>query len=263
MEEKYRAEIRRNEKEFFDFGKFLPDLRDSIRPMVAGEVMLLLADTGVGKTMILQNLLRAAAPMPSILFEMELPLALVFERFVQMQMNCSSGQVQHEYKTNDVPTWKFYKTLHHVSVCPESGLSVDQIENIIVRSELKIGRRPLVVAIDYVGLLNKQNSKSRYEALSNAAEQIKVMAKRTGTIILLASQIARPDKKDTLAIGLHDAKDSGALENSAGIVIGAWRPEKTRLMLKILKNTSGTSGEEFEAKFDGEKMQITPYQNNR
>lgn len=258
MEAAYRADAQRTDRERFDLGNFLPDLGRTIAPMVPGEVLLLLADTGVGKTMILQNLLKCAAPLPSLFFELELPQPLVFERLVQMHIGARREEVQAEYKTGDIANWKFLTSLHHIMVCPEAGLSVEQIEKLVVRSELKFGRRPALVAIDYVGLVNHQGSRSRYEALSNIAEQIKVMAKRTQTIVLMASQIARPDKKAGITIGLHDAKDSGALENSAGIVIGAWRPERHELRLKILKNTSGQSGGEFAAYFDGAKMRISP-----
>ena len=139
-------------------------------------------------------------------------------------------------------------------------MSVDEIERYIVRSELKLGQRPAIVAVDYVGLLRHLGAKSRYESISNSAEQLKVIAKRTNVIMLLASQVSRPDKKkdDSLVVGLHDGKDSGSLEASAGIVIGVWRPEKTRLMLKVLKNSSGVSGETIEAKVQGDMMRVSP-----
>ncbi len=260
MECQYREHAKRIQTECFDLSKFLPDFKRHVRPMVPGEVLLLMADTGVGKTVLLQQMLRAAAPLPSLLFEMELPSTLLFERFVQMQVGCFASDVQNEYRDNVKPLWSLYKSLLHITVCPESGLTVEQIESYIVRSELKIGRRPVIVAVDYVGLLNSTGTRSRYEAVSRSAEQLKVIAKRTGTILLIATQIHRPDKKESLEIGLHDAKDSGSLECSAGIILGVWRPEKTRLMLKILKNTSGTSGEIIEARFDGTKMQIAGIQ---
>lgn len=258
MEVEYREFMQRKLDCSFDLGKFLPELGQRIRPMVPGEMLLLLADTGVGKTILLQRMLRAAKPLQSLLFEMELPNNLVFERFVQMEANCYSSDVQQDYKDHSEPLWKGFKGLHHIAVCPESGLSTEQIESYIVRSELKTGKRPIVVAVDYVGLINQKMSKGRYEAVSKSAEELKVIAKRTNTIILVSAQIARPDKKkENISISLHDAKDSGSLECSAGIVIGAWRPEKNRIMLRILKNTSGTSGDTIEAEFDGAKVNVT------
>ena len=256
MEQQYREQLQRQSAQQFNLNNWLPEL--CIQPLVPGEMLLVIADTGVGKTMILQNMIRSARPMPCLLFEMELPLGLVFERFVQMEVGCLRSDVQAEYLNQTTPLHSCYAGLQHITVCPESGLSLEQIEKYILRSELKIGTRPVIVAIDYVGLVKNQ-SKSRYESISNIAEQLKVIAKRTNVIMLVASQIHRPDKikEESLSISLHDAKDSGSLENSAGVVIGAWRPERTRMMLRILKNTSGTSGDTIEAIVEGGTMRIT------
>lgn len=260
MEQQYREQLQRQTSHSFNLGSFLPALGEHVSPMVPGEMLLVVADTGVGKTMILQNMIRAARPLPCLLFELELPTTLLFERFVQMEMGCVRSDVQEEYRTQSVPLHSMYPGLSHITVCPESGLTVDQIEKYILRSELKIGQRPVVVAVDYVGLIQHLGSRSRYESMSNIAEQLKVVAKRTNVIMLIASQKSRPDKtkkEESLTVSLHEAKDSGSLENSAGIVLGAWRPERTRMMIKILKNTSGTSGETIEAVVNGATMRIT------
>ena len=259
MEREYTQFLKRIAGKTLDLGKMLPQLGANIEPLVPGELLLFLANTGVGKTLLVSNLLRSISPLQSLLFELELPLTKVFERFTQMEVGCYASDVKEEYLEANAPLWKAYRGLHHIAVCPESGLSTDQIESLIEKSELKLGTRPVVVAVDYIGLLNTRNSKSRYERMSDAAEQMKIIAKRTGTIMVLSSQVARPDKsKESLEIGLHDGKDSGALENSAGVVIGCWRPERDKMMLKILKNTSGQSGAVIEAFVDGAKMQIKP-----
>lgn len=43
---------------------------------------------------------------------------------------------------------------------------------------------------------------------------------------------------------LTDAKESGSIENSSGLVIGAWRDgdNSERLWLRIMKNTKGRAG---------------------
>jgi replicative DNA helicase len=113
--------------------------------------------------------------------------------------------------------------------------------------------------VDYIGLVRSINSKSRYEAVSNAAEEMKVIAKRTETIIIMASQIGRPDKKsEGKPVGLHDARDSGALENSSGLVIACERPSRERLLLRVLKDTKGRNGDTIELDFNAAQMSITP-----
>ena len=114
---------------------------------------------------------------------------------------------------------------------------------------------PVLVLIDYVQLI--QGAGNRYEKTSNIAEGLKVVAKTTGVIMVIASQVARRDGDEE--IGLHSGKDSGALENSAGLVIGAWRDDEdaTLMTLKVLKSTKGGSGLIIPCNFNGSKMTIT------
>lgn len=260
LEQLYRNSLTEIAERSFDLGKFLPTLGIAVRPLIPGELVLIEAPTSTGKTFLIQALARAAHPHPTLLFELELPGTLLFERFAQMELGCTHDHVEQEYRDTTVPLWKvLYKKLSHIMVCAESGITLDQIESFIYRSELKFGKKPLVVLVDYVGLVKSPMSKSRYERLSDVAEQMKVIAKRTGTIIIMASQVSRKSKdgKGSDEVGLHDAKDSGSLENSAGLVLGVWRGAGGRLNIKILKNTRGRIGRVLECDFNGSTMQIT------
>lgn len=257
MEEIYRQHVHRVAEASFDLSKFLPSLRYHCRPIIPGELVVIMASTGVGKTAIMQTMARAASPVPTLFFELELPIELMFERWVQMEAKCSGADVSEEYRTNDAKLWKGYKGFQHVLVCPESGLHPAKIAEFIERSELKFGTKPIIVFVDYIGLMRSPASRSRYEAVSFAAEELKVIAKATNTAIIIGTQVSRDKNATSLEVGLYDAKDSGSIENSAGLVLGCWRPAPDELHVKILKNTKGKSGLVITCNFDGEKMQIT------
>lgn len=257
-ERKYQKHVHDLSQNSFSLGNWLPSLESKVRRLVPGEVVLIMGNTGVGKTCLLSNIALAASPLPTLMFELELPPELIFERFVAARTNIPCRVVEETYAAGDslgpaVLTHHF----PHIYLCWESRQSVETLEAIISRSELKIGRRPKVVLIDYVQLVGGQG-KGRYERVSNVAEELKIIAKATQTIIFVASQISRPEGDDP-QITLHDAKESGSLENSAGLVIGAWRDpeEKTLLHLKILKNTKGHAGHEILCNFHVETMRIT------
>ena len=59
-------------------------------------------------------------------------------------------------------------------------------------------------------------------------------------------------------IYLHDGKDSGAIENSSGAVLGAWRDadDKNVMHIKLLKATKGTAGMQIECACDLARMTI-------
>ncbi len=256
MEARYIHHVTFLDARSFDLSKFLPSLKGKCRPLIPGEVAVVMANTGVGKTAIMQSMARHTAPLSTLFFELELPLEMMFERWVQMEVGCLGRDVEAEYKGSKPGLWKAYKGLNHVLICPSSGLTTDQIEDYINRSELKFGQKPVVVFVDYIGLVKSRASRGRYEGVSQAAEDLKVIAKRTETIIIVGTQVSRNKNAETLEVGLYDAKDSGSIENSAGLVLGCWRPSPERINIKILKNTKGFSGDVIECSFDGAKMQI-------
>lgn len=213
-----------------------------LRPMIPGEMMLFVGDVAVGKTLWCQNLVLNAAPMPTIMFEMELPGALMFERFVSMTTGIKDRAVEETYRSGGSVAWRGSKACGHFQICELSGLSVDDIQGIIERAELRMGVKPKLVIVDYVGLIAGKGAK-RYERVSDVAEKLKVIAKTTNTIVVAVSQRSRPAEGEH-EVGLHDAKDSGSLEASAQLAIGAWRDEvnSLKLHLKINKSNKGGSG---------------------
>lgn len=228
----------------FDLGCWIAGFRYTVRPLVPGEVVMVLAGTGVGKTMILQNI-TINTKLETLLFEKELPGTLTFERFVAMATKSSGKHVEDTYKGKQKKDWRGTGKLNHVVTCHESGLTPAQIEKIINNTALKTSVRPVLVLIDYIQLVGGDGE--RYEKTSGVAEQLKSVAKKTGTIIIAASQVSRAatSKSDEQReVSLTDGKDSGSIENSAGLVIGAWRDiaDPNRMWLRILKNTKGVPG---------------------
>jgi replicative DNA helicase len=225
-----------------------------------GEVVMIVGDTSQGKTAIMQAIMISAKPKPTLMFELELPLDAMFTRSVQMQRGCYESDIIKGYKEN--PKGRYadnFDKLQHIMICPQSGLTMDDVERYIIKSELKFGGRPNLVFVDYMGLVRKDRTFSRYEAMAYSAEQCKVIAKRTNTIVFIGSQVARPasSKEHVKDVQIHHAKGAGELENSSNLVLGISRPEERILRMKVLKNTRGPIGAELEFDFDPGKMQIT------
>ena len=252
-EARYMRFLRDSEARAFDLGKFLPTL-GRYRPLVPGELVAVVADTGVGKTCILQNIARCARPLPVLFFELELPIELMYERAAAIANDVPCNVIEREYRAG-TKAGRF--GVDHIFVCDNARMTTADIERVIVQSELKIGRRPAVVCVDYIGLLS--GGGKRYERTSDAAEDLKRVAKSTGTIIILCAQVHR--SRESEEIGLHDAKDSGSIEASCGMVIGAWRdptdPNGGTMVLKVLKCTKGKAGVQIVCNFEGDTLRIT------
>lgn len=243
MEKDYEVYIKNIGKLQFSLGDWLPSFRQWVRPIVPGELVMILASTGTGKTAILQNI-ALTTKLETILFEKELPNVLTFERFVGIATKSSGAHVESTYRMGGKKD--FGGRLNHI-VCCHERLSPSGIEKVIENTALKTNARPVLVLVDYVQLISGEGG--RYERTSDAAEELKAVAKKTNTIIITASQVGRKEKKKdgdeaSREVRLNDGKDSGAIENSSGLVLGAWRDAKDedRMWIRVLKNTKGRPG---------------------
>lgn len=259
IEADYRRFVRSMSQSAFSFGKWLPTLGIKLRSRVPGELIFIIGDTGSAKTGVLQQLARASRPLPGIFFELELPKEIMFERFASMITKFTGDQVEKGYQgSEDSISHLIENQLPNLCICPVSRMTVSQMEEIIYRSELKLGERPRIVFIDYIQLIAGEGP-NRREKVSDIAEQLKVLAKMTRTIIIVTSQIARPDKADKKwEPTLHSAKESGSIEASCGLLLGIWKDfsEESLLHVKVLKSSNGGAGTYVPCNFDGSRMVI-------
>ena len=259
MELAYRGQLKRCRQTTLDFTRWLPSLARHLRGIVPGEIITFLAGTGVGKTAWASNLAMHAAPLPVLFFEMELPAPLLFERLAACDEEIPCSEIEKEYSNCAPGNWRKNNRLSHIYVVPEPNMNPENLASLINKAELKMGVRPAIIIVDYLQLMGGEG-KTRYERASFVAEQLKITAKATNTIIVCVSQISRqPTDKDghrRLAVTLESGKDSGSIENSSGLVIGAWRPDEKTIRLCILKNTKGRSNITIDCNFNGETMVI-------
>lgn len=243
-----------------DLGLWLPGLRRSIRSLVPGELVAILADTGVGKTAIIQNIAVSQEHLPTVMFEMELPAEMIFERYIAMKMRRPQAEVEYGYAhqgwyaEGDELDIQFPNLL----ICDKAKMDPEKIHDFIQKSELKFGRKAKLALVDYAQLLGGKG-KDRYEKVSNGIEDLKVVAKETGCVVIVTSQVTRK-AGESPEVGLHDAKNSGSIEASSGLVLGAWRAAKDpkAIIIRSLKCTKGKTGPttDIVCNFNGETLRI-------
>ncbi len=258
LEARYREVMVDTADRSYSFAGWLPTFGFRLRPSVPGDVICFVAATGVGKTALLQNMAWRAAPTPTVLFEMELSDAITFERFVSGVTGMRQDDVAAQYQGGYIPPWRETRALDNIFTCPLSGITVLEMERIVNKAELKMGSRPLLVMVDYVQLV-RGLGKSKYEQMTSAMCDLKSMAKNTGTIVVVTSQVARGVGKESAEIGLESGKDSGQVETSSGLHIGVWRDKQDDkcLWMSVNKNTRGRAGWKIPCNFDGPTMRIT------
>lgn len=231
-----------------------------LRNRVPGEVVLVVSDTGTGKTAWLQHIIRLSRPLTCLLFEMELPSTLLTERFLAAEHKVSQGAVEQTYQDEEQ-----YEIggLDHIHVCDKARIKTQDIIDTVGQWRLDTGEIPQIIGVDYLGLLGTPVGRSRYERMTEAAVELKRIARETNTILICAVQIHRRGEQDdyTSEIFLHSAKDSSSIEDTADLYLGMWRDEidKGVVHIKVLKDRKGESGQTTRMRFLGDQMRFEKY----
>jgi len=258
MEAEYEKLMAQLSKNGLCLGSWLPSLKSQLRILVPGEVCIVLAVTGVGKTALLQNMAMASG-LPTLMLSLELPATLCFERFAANATGIACDEIERIYRTGEKVNWRANPKLKNIFVCDQAGLTPEAATDLILAAKAKIGIPPALVLVDYIGLMGGKGV-SRYEKTSYVAESLKRIAKDTNTVVVAASQVHRGTEAEPFfqPVSIWDAKDSGSIENSAGVLLGVYRDreEPKNMFIEVLKGTKGGSGLKTKARFDGPTMQI-------
>jgi len=255
MEGAYQRFVAKSVESPLDLGLWLPSLRKCARRLVPGDLVTVLAGTGVGKTAILQNICLAFATTPTVFFQMELSEEAMFERMVAFKTKWTGEAIEHGYeKGSAIGPEALGRMFPKLLICNRSGLSLPVVEKYVDKAELKLGERPRLVLLDYVQLIQGSGD-SRYERFSQIAEDARQLANRLGVTIVMTSQIKRKSEDSAPEVTKTDAKESGSIENSSSLLLGAWRTTdefgNDTMFVRVIKNSRGTVGVTIECNWDG------------
>ncbi|MDQ8200693.1 DnaB-like helicase C-terminal domain-containing protein [Pelagicoccus enzymogenes] len=229
----------------FNLNAWLPSLDLWVRK---GDLLLLQANTSVGKSRILQNICHKASDVNFAVFDLELTQEVLVTRYAAMINGVSFNEMERLMKCG-----KKYEApnLDNVFVQKIKNLSVGLIDERVALLESVLGREIHAIAIDYIGLMNRDEnasnraSSSKYEQMSVVVEAFKSYCGETGKVGILTSQVSRPGDKEKGMFRCPNpfqAKDSGSLENSCQILMSFWKDEYDKSMLhaRVQKYTHGS-----------------------
>ena len=259
MEVSYAEFVAKSNQSPIDLSRWLPSFRKACRKLVPGDLVTILAGTGVGKTAILQNICGSLPDIPTVFFQMELSEEAMYERMVAHRAQWSSLSLESRYGEGErLGEETLSEMFQNLLVCTRSGLCIGKVSEYVEKAELKMGQKPRLVLLDYIQLISGRGE-SRYERFSQIAEDARQMANRLGVTVIMTSQIRRKTSEPA-EVAIGDAKESGSIENSSSLLLGAWKTEgpkgSTQFFIKVLKNSRGPVGLTIETEL-GDGLQIT------
>ena len=244
----------------FDLGDVFPVLKDMIKPRMPGEFISITANTGTGKTALLQNII-SKINIPTLFCQLELSVPRMFQRSMQIGQGVTGSTVWNDHRNGR----KGYdlSNLSHSILCECPGLTIEKLYHYYDAMYTKYGWYPQVVYVDYLQLMTYQKT-SQYERLSAIARELKTFANKKKIIVCAISQISNETKRREFSqkqvdagleqgeLFLEDAKGAGDIGDSSQLALGLWRTSKESATLKILKDgDGGSTGEKISLDFDG------------
>ena len=230
-----------------------------------GLVIQVLGATSVGKTTFVSNVLLNIGRQDycSLIITLEQSQEMITERFIQRATKSTTSEVCKMFQNYDTARDAAFRTVaeaKNIYISDESIKDMSRVKDLVGEVQLRYNKKIEVVCIDYIQLVRGagQSLRERVTAIAQAEKQI---AKELGVIVLSLSQIGR--KKPTDPVDLMDAKESGAIEESADILIGLWLSSNTVDILhsKMLKNKTGRLPDGLnDLTFNRDKMEITERQ---
>jgi|GEM_PF-523178 len=252
----YAAYVQAIEKRRVYLGIGLLD--EATRGLAPGEVMQVIARSGVGKTAFALNVLRAvsvAQQVPSLFFSLEMPVPQVFERTVQIAANVPGSEVEaavRRAEAEQLPDMVEQALVDYrwVYYADQDFLHVEDLEAGLQAAEAKAGEPIRFVVIDYLGRMRAEHARWGYEQVSRIAQDLKDFAKAHQVPVLCLHQTSRASTDGATPVTLDAARDSGVVEEAADFVLGLWRPELAQahqreyepLTVGVLKNRRGRTG---------------------
>lgn len=221
-------------------------LDSAIEPgLLPGQVLIILAKTGAGKTILLCNLIINMLNRRVLLLTLEMTREEIYERLRRIYL------FWYPLASDDTIDY----ALGNIMICDENRVSDTQLRQLIDEYAMEKGLKPEVLAVDFLGYFARgQKGGSLYEKTTNAAMQLKAEAKAHRIVVISPAQVNRTVDQGR-PIDLEGARESGTIEETADFLVSIYRPDDAaqsdtavsggptaKVRMQILKSRHGNVG---------------------
>jgi replicative DNA helicase len=253
----------------------IPWLDNVTRCVRPGQLGMVLARAGVGKTAMVNHIIRANSirTIPSLFASLEQLAEDIYERMAQSVTELPGRTIEDGFYSGDTGFigsvgQAVAEGFAHAYICDKDALTIDQLKAYVKAAEVKSGQKIRLLCVDYLGRM-RGTGKDQYEKVSEIAKGLKNVAKECHLAVIVVVQLNRTAGKGTVEVEMDMARDSGQIEEAADYAIGMWKAsgdergsghpvsittaEGTYLVpetdssypiwLKVLKNRKGAKGD--------------------
>ena len=207
-----------------------PTLDNYTRGFHKGDLILLAARPGIGKTSLALNICSNAARIGNAtvaIFSLEMPISQIAQRTM-----CSVGNITMDNATTGTTNGKVWDTvmqtkeeLSNVQIYVDDSSLTTPTQITSKCRRLKLEKGLDLVMIDYLQLMKadvvgKKDSGNRQQEVADLTRSLKIAARELDCPIIVLSQLSRDiEKRNDHKPQLSDLRESGAIEQDADIVM--------------------------------------------
>jgi len=201
-----------------------PIIDNLIRGLRPKEVLTIIAETGIGKSALTQNILMQHSKNTkelTLYFTLEMSSEEVFERMIQVELKVSGYDVENKFLNEDK---NFIHSCNEVArknkdfVLIEKRIDINRLNEVIEFLENHFNRKAGLICIDHLLLMeNFKFDTNEYQKVSDNMKKIKSYSLESKIPFIIVSQISRNSSR--AGIDLFAGKGSGEVENSSNFVL--------------------------------------------
>lgn len=228
-----------------------PDFDHMTKGLRPGQLVILAARPGVGKTSLAMNIAEHVAvdqKQPTGVFSLEMVGMELALRMACARARVNSELVQSGHVTEGDKA-KLTRAMTAISnaplfICEKSGLTISQISTRARRMHQR--NRLRLIVVDYLQLIYSKRE-NRVAQITEISGGLKTLAKDLKVPIIALSQLSRDCEKEDREPRLSDLRDSGSIEQDADIVVilapqGDPKDDPQKVFAKVPKHRGGRVG---------------------
>ena len=177
-----------------------------------GELVILIGDTGLGKTAWIQNLI-VSSPLKCLFMSLEVHDTLIYRRFLQIANGIKKDAV---------------KELHSIDVDSKLKSAITPIEHINImtvtpeigsKKQLITEIQPKIVVVDTIDMIRVDYNNDPFSKMEKVINSLKELATQENIIVVGISHISKGATYEP-RLSVHSAKGNSVIEQKADKVIG-------------------------------------------
>jgi len=205
----------------FPCWKYLDDTEKGFK---LGQVIGLVAGSGVGKTSVALNMFQGFVQFnpdyEHFFISLEQPKREIAERWATM---CGANTRLHD-KVHIIDNYEYDE---HGDIKDFRDLSLQTIKEYLIKFQASTGKKAGCVVVDHIGVLANNDKMGQDEGVKKLCKQMKAFASQTNTMLVMQSQTSREKAGiGDLELNKDAAFGTSTFENYCDYLITLWQPLK-------------------------------------